>query len=364
MKTLNWYVTKNFLITLAMAIFVLTFCILGGRLVAVLEALARGVPLMAFLKFVLYNMPTILTMSIPLGTMAAVMLVFGRLSADSEITAMRACGVSILQVVSPILIITIMLSAFCFYLQVQIGPPLLERTRTLLKYALIEEPTALIEPGKPLNMNDMTIIRVGNITNGRELVDVQIYKYDDAGNVNDFSAATGVITVDPERERFTMQLNDCQMMTYYEDAPIHMRAGDVSFTFDYGRSRSESNVAQRQKFMTMRNLLASIKRARLENAPAKTICEMEVELNQRIAFALSPIAFLLLGIPLGIQTSRRETSVGMVIAAVAGGAFFLLIILCESLTTFPMLRPQYLLWLPNLIYQGVGAYMLYRITQR
>ena len=363
MKILNWYVTKNFLITLGMAIFILTFCILGGRLVSVLEALARGVPFMVFLKFVLYNMPIILTFSIPLGTMAAVMLVFGRLSADSEITAMRACGVSILQVVSPILIITIMLSALCFYLQVQVGPPLLEKTRTLLEYAVIEEPTAMIEPGKQLNTDNMTIT-VDNIIDGRKLEGVQIYKYDADGNMNDFRAATGLIVIDQERERFTMELKDCQVVTMYDDAPIHMSAGDVSFTFDYGRSRSEGNIAQRAKFMTMRNLLASIKLAKLDNAPAEDICKMEVELNQRIAFALSPLAFLLLGIPLGIQTSRRETSVGMVIAAIAGGAFFLMIILCESLNMFPVLRPQYLLWLPNLGYQAVGAYMLYKITMR
>ena len=52
------------------------------------------------------------------------------MSADCEITAMRACGISIMQIVSPILIITFFLTLFCLYLQVEIGPPLLGKSRS------------------------------------------------------------------------------------------------------------------------------------------------------------------------------------------------------------------------------------------
>jgi lipopolysaccharide export system permease protein len=87
-----------------------------------------------------------------------------------------------------------------------------------------------------------------------------------------------------------------------------------------------------------------------------------VELNQRIAFALSPIAFMLLGLPLAIRTSRRETSVGLFLSVILAGLFFLSIIICESVTMFPQIYPQYLLWLPNLIYQLTGAWLIYKIA--
>ena len=99
-------------------------------------------------------------------------------------------------------------------------------------------------------------------------------------------------------------------------------------------------------------------------ADAEKMCELEVELNQRIALALSPIAFLLLGLPLAIHTSRRETSVGLFLSVILGGVFFLAIIVFESLTSFPKLYPQYLIWLPNLVFQALGATMLYRVSQR
>jgi len=105
-------------------------------------------------------------------------------------------------------------------------------------------------------------------------------------------------------------------------------------------------------------------RIRLTKELNKDTTELEIELNQRIAFALSPIAFLLLGLPLAIRTSRRETSVGLFLSVILAGVFFLSIILCESLESFPALYPQYLLWLPNIVFQIIGAVMTYRISQR
>ena len=91
---------------------------------------------------------------------------------------------------------------------------------------------------------------------------------------------------------------------------------------------------------------------------------MEVELNQRVAFSLAPISFLVLGLPLAIRTSRRETSVGLFLSVILAGFFFLSIILCNSLSDKYFLYPQYLLWIPNLLYQVVGAILIYRVSQR
>jgi lipopolysaccharide export LptBFGC system permease protein LptF len=92
--------------------------------------------------------------------------------------------------------------------------------------------------------------------------------------------------------------------------------------------------------------------------------DLEVELNQRIAFALSPIAFLLLGLPLAIRTNRRETSVGLFLSVILAGGFFLSIIICESFSSKPGLYPQYLLWLPNIVFQTLGAVMTVMISRK
>ncbi|MGE4563525.1 MAG: LptF/LptG family permease [Victivallaceae bacterium] len=361
MKILNWYVLRGFLLAFGMAIAILTFGMTGANLVKVLDLIAQGIPLLTFLKFTAYIMPIILTFTIPWAVMVGVMLVFGRLSADSEITAMRACGVSILQIVSPILIITFLLMLGCLYLQVEVGPPLLGKSREMLRVVAIDQPLALFEPGRPVQYEN-TIINIDDKVGDNEIRNIQIYTLGENDTIAlDISAVSGKLTVDEEKQLLTIQLESCTVIDKKSNPSTRSFHKDLDFSFNYGKQLNSIRLGEKPKYMKLTDLMARIRITKMMN---KDTTNLEVELNQRIAFALSPIAFLLLGLPLAIRTSRRETSVGLFLSVILAGVFFLSIILCESLTNFPKLYPQYLLWIPNIAFQIIGAVMTYRISQR
>jgi lipopolysaccharide export LptBFGC system permease protein LptF len=223
---------------------------------------------------------------------------------------------------------------------------------------------AIFEPGKQISFEN-TIIYIDDKEGENGLRGIQLYTLRDANTVqSDISAATGEILVDSEKQILTIKLYDCMV----EDIGSNKKNGvdrffceTLEFQFDYGKKANASAVSIRPKYMNLADLMG---RVRLTKELNHDTTELEVELNQRIAFALSPIAFLLLGLPLAIRTSRRETSVGLFMSVILAGVFFLSIILCESLTSFPKLYPQYLLWLPNIIFQILGATLTYRISQR
>ena len=372
MKILNWYVTRGVLLAFSMAIAILTFGMTGANLIKVFDLVSQGISFWTFLKFTGYILPIVLTFTVPWAVMVAVMLVFGRMSADSEITAMRACGISIMQIVSPILIFTFLLTVLCLYLQVEVGPPFLGKSRELMKTAAIDQPLALFEPGKQIQIEN-TIIYIDDKEGENGLKGVQIYMLGDDGKTVawDISADRGNLLVDKEKQVLTVQLFDCLLVNKQPqkatqegisgDGPQRLFSEMLKFGFNYGREANEMRVGVRPKYMKLTDLMARI---RLTKELNRDTTELEVELNQRIAFALSPIAFLLLGLPLAIRTSRRETSVGLFLSVILAGVFFLSIILCESLSSFPKLYPQYLLWLPNILFQIGGAIMTYRISQR
>ena len=356
--------TRGFLGAFFMAIAVLTFGMTGANLVKVLDYVSQGIPLSVFLKFTLYILPIILTFTVPWAVMVAVMLVFGRLSADNEITAMRACGVSILQITSPILIITVLLSALCMYLQVELGPPLLGQSRDMMKMAAINQPMSMFEPGKSVSYEN-TLIYVDDKDGKEGLRGVELYVLSDVNTAaQNISSDYGKVVVDKEKQIMTIKLYDCLVSDRKKsvnDSIDRFFAQELNFSFHYGKAANEQRIAIKPKYMRLSDLMGRI---RLTKELNKDTTELEIELNQRIAFALSPIAFLLLGLPLAIRTSRRETSVGLFLSVILAGVFFLSIILCESLESFPALYPQYLLWLPNIVFQIIGAVMTYRISQR
>ena len=371
MKTLNWYVTRGFLVAFFMAIGILTFAMTGANLIKALSYLSQGVSFLTFCKFALYILPIVLTFTVPWAVMVAVMLVFGRLSADSEITAMRACGVSILQIVSPIMLITVLLTGLCLYMQVELGPPLLGESRSMMEIAVINQPLALFEPGKQIQY-DNYLFYIDDKEGESGIRGIQLYVLSRKKGKNggpetveqDIAAKSGRVFTDKEKKLLVVQLFDCIIEDKNGSAGEgvqRMYSEMLEFSFHYGKKANARKLSTKPKYMRLSDLMGRIRLTKELNEDAT---ELEVELNQRIAFALSPIAFLLLGLPLAIRTSRRETSIGLFLSVILAGVFFLAIILCESFCSFPWLYPQYLLWLPNIIYQIAGAVMTYRISQR
>ena len=364
MKTLNWYVTRGFLVSFFMAILVLTFGMTGANLIKVLDLLSQGISVMTFCKFTLYILPFILTFTVPWAVMVAVMLVFGRMSADSEITAMRACGVSILQIASPILLITVALTALCLYLQVEVGPPLQGKSRYMLEETAINQPLALFEPGRQISIEN-TLIYIDDREGENGIRGVQLYALGSDNTVSqDISAAYGHISTDQEKRNLVIKLYDCMV----DDKSGRGNTGierfyckEMEFNYHYGKQANARKISIKPKYMRLADLMGRI---RLTKSLNQDTTDLEIELNQRIAFALSPIAFLLIGVPLAIRTNRRETSIGLFLSVILAGVFFLSIILCESFSSFPKIYPQYLLWLPNIAFQILGAVMTYRISQR
>lgn len=362
MKTLNWYVTKHFLITFCMAIGILTFVMVGARMIKIFEMISQGIPASSMFYFIIYIIPTVLTYTIPWAVLVSVMLVFGRFSADAEITAMRACGISIMQIISPILVLTFLLTLGCLYFQLYLGPPLLKESRDLVKETAVNQPLAIFEPGQPIKFGSSTIY-IDDKEGHDRIKDVQIINMDKEGTkiLQDITAANGRISVDHKHQILNIELFKCLIIDKTSEPSTRVYNDSVKFSFEFGKQFNNKRIRQREKYLSLNELFG---RLRIEMAENNDTTEYEVELNQRIAMALSPIAFLLLGLPLAVRTSRRETSIGLFLSVVLGGAFFLSIIICDSLTSMPKIYPQYILWIPNLLYQITGGVMLFRISKR
>ena len=89
---------------------------------------------------------------------------------------------------------------------------------------------------------------------------------------------------------------------------------------------------------------------------------MVVEANERLSLALSCFAFTLLGIPLGMKSRRKESSAGVGIALLLVFVFYLFIIIADSLVGHPELHPELIAWLPVVLAQGAGFYLIHRLN--
>ncbi|MCP4176497.1 MAG: YjgP/YjgQ family permease [bacterium] len=364
MKTLNLYVTKELVIILVAAIGILTFAMVGGNLLKVFQMVSRGVPAKDAVMFAVYVAPMALSYTIPWGILVAVLLLFGRMSANNEITAMRACGISIFQIISPLIALTFILTVVCIYLQTYASPIYLGKGRALIKNVALTNPTALIEPGVPTQFGNM-LVQVKSKTADNHITDVQIFTFNKQKTFvkQDITAGTGKITSDKNKGTLSLILYNYNIISYKgnDASGDRVYGNELVVTLDTAKQINSEPLSQKLSYMTFDELMGSISLYRKLGLDP-TIAE--VQLNFNIAMGLSPISFLLLGLPLAIRTSRKETSVGLFISVILAGIFFCVMIACHSMAESPEFYPQYLMWLPNIIYQAGGLFFLLRISGR
>lgn len=362
MQTLSRYITRSFLTTLLTTAVVITFVMSIGVLFKVTDLLAMGASWSPIVRIFLTGMPSALAFAIPISSLVASLLVFGRLSSDNEVSAMKACGFSHWQIAAWPLVISIILTALCLYINNEIGPRshLARRAATA---QLAMRPVDLLEEGRFIHDFSGLTIWVGR-KSGDRIRDIRICDTSEKDFRRQIRAKTGVIGVSSNGTDLLINLYNVKIDPFTRGRPGPGFCAEWQIRIKEALRRRPYKPSR--KDLTFTQLLGAINDP-MSVAPSVYGEETErlrmvhaVEMNKRISLSLSCFAFVLLGIPLGIKSHRKESSIGILISLILAFAFYLFIIVAESLAGHYILRPDLMVIFPVLLFTFIGLFLIAR----
>ncbi len=380
MKLLDRYVTRQILVTASFAVAILSVVlVLGNVFKQLLDLLVNhNVPLEFILSFIGYILPFSLTLTIPWGFLTAVLLVFGKMSAENELIALRSNGVSIPRICIPVFVLALIFVGISLWINVDVAPRAQVKMKDALYNMATSNPLAMFGSDKVIDDFPGRKIYVES-NEGPELHNILVYEMsDDFNPMKVVFARRGLLDTDHENNMLLLHLFDARFEQRDDSEPqnfLKIRQGitakettfPISLQELYEKKKRSKGISQ----MTVGELQERINR---EHAAALSATDRKrqaaeessarTELSKRFSFSMASFAFALIGVPLAITAHRKETSVGFLFSLLTAFVYFLFIILANMARANPRMHPEYLIWLPNVLFIGLGAWLFLRLSRR
>ncbi|MGV3533089.1 MAG: LptF/LptG family permease [Chthoniobacteraceae bacterium] len=379
MKLIDRYVTSQVILTGVFAVAVLSLVLVLGKVFKELldRLIATDAPLDLILSVFAYILPFSLTFTIPWGFLTTVLLVFGRMSAENELIALRSTGVSIGRVTAPVFIIAVICSAICLWINVDVAPRAQQRMNDAVYEMATSNPLAMFGDDKVITEFKGKKIYVGR-NEGAQLFNLLVYEMnDDNIPMRIVHAKRGELEVDSEKNQLLLHIYDARYEARDEQEPENltkirqatMQKSTLPISLDELYERNKKN--KRSGSMTVRELTRRLREQKLassEDVDPKEAAEQRssalTEVNKRFSFAFATLAFAIIGVPLAITAHRKETSIGFLFSLIVAFAYFFFIIIADTVRSNPAAYPQLLVWLPNVLFIGIGSVMFRRMVTR
>ena len=312
-------------------------------------------------------LPGVLIFSIPLATLAGIIVGFSRMGSDSEIVAMRSAGVGSWTMIWPALLIGLLFTGATTYLHLQEAP---QAARDLERIALQGALAKLDSPVEPRTFNTLPryviYVRDGNKdlgTWGRVFIfgqrsdrSTQVYtarsgRIDSSGDQSELvladvlatkfpnAVATGAVQPDPAGASNSITGDD-------ESSYVVQRSDQLRFSINTGRSDAVQRFNQRDTNADAMDW--SDLRERVASGTPEEQQEAARILNRRSALSLAPLVFSLLGAILGLRIRRGGKSAGVLLTIIVVIVYYLLSLLGESLARAGSISPYIGPWLATI----------------
>lgn len=371
MHLLHRHIFFSVLTTCMVAAILFVFVLISGIALRDLLgfALSGQVSYGTLLKLIMLSVPIMGGHALYISILTGILLVLGRMSSNSEITAMRAAGLSMSYIVRPIWIVAIIGALVVLGLNFYYTPLAQTAYRATMLKAVRTNPLRLLVPRTFVRDFPGTVVYVG-AKNGTEIEDFWFWELDGAKRVTRLvHAQSGRVDFHEEDNKLVLLLNHVTVENRNEKDPENFTTPAPIATLDslpvdlkLDNLLGQTSRLHKLKWLTFGELLKLRTQLKVQADSAKELMRVNILLNDRAAGALGVLAFAILAVPLGIRVSRKETTANFGLALILLFTYYFFSKgVIGVLEDSPALRPDLLVWIPPLAFAGFGIYLFRKV---
>ncbi len=324
-------------------------------------------PISVIAEFVMLVIPFSLIFTIPWAFLTGILLVFGRLSADNELVSLRMTGMSMSRICAPVFVLALLLSGVCLWVNVSLAPAAKDRMKRLFYQVAVKNPETLFQEGQVLERVPGYRIYTSK-RDEKKLTDMHIIMLKDTQAGTYIHAKNATLHTTPGSIDLQMELEG---MTE-ENVPADGQVGALAMKKQWLKlplSEMQKDVVRVNASMKTTSALSEEVRTWKDTVTGEALTDVTrslslTELSKRYSFSLACFTFALVGIPLGVTAQRRETSSGFALSLITATVYIVFIILADTLNDTPAAMPHLIMWLPNVIFLGMGGWLFYKLSRK
>ncbi|HEY9157552.1 LPS export ABC transporter permease LptF [Candidatus Binatus sp.] len=353
------YVAREVLGPFAVDVGLLTFALVTGKLLKLMDMVVNhGVSLGEVMGIIGYIMPAFLELTFPMAVLLGVLMGFGRMSSDQEMTAARACGISLYRLAVPVMLVALGVYALSSYFAFSLRPWANSNLRNKL-YELSQTRTSAGLKEKVFNSNfPGLVVYVDEMSDtDSSLKGVMISDARDPHNQNTIIAKHGMIVPDPRDKSITLRLFHGSI---FGAEPANNATHMTSFkTYDLSvRPESSLDVSDEDPGeMKYAALRADIKAARAKGKPDYAA---ETEMASKYTVPFATMLFALLGISLGLKPARGGHSERFGVSVALFFLYYSLMRVGETLAQRGKLDAWVAMSIPDIVFMALAFWFFYR----
>jgi LPS export ABC transporter permease LptF/LPS export ABC transporter permease LptG len=358
MRILDRYIVREIFRHAFLGLIVFTFVLFVPQLVRLMELLVRHSGSGAQIaRLFLYVVPGVLIFTIPMAVLVGVLLGLGRMSADSEIIALTALGISRQRMLVPVAVLALTGGTATATLTLWLGPAAFRSLRNIEADLLASQASFQVQPRVFDERFPKIVLYINDISaSGTQWHGVFLAEVGEESGSQLTLAENAIVIAEPKQGKLELHLQGGTTHEVSRQDPDH-----YSLT-DFGQSDMPIEVS---------GLVPTQQRA-LSNAERRTLDllsdsanwrEARVEFHRRLAFPFACLVFALVAVPLGSQPRRGGRAAGTILSVLLIGLYYSLFITGVGLSREGKLSPGLGIWLANIALTALGLALLPRMEQ-